>query len=662
MAQTKPHTLADARAHEAAGDFASADRIYAALYDQKAPDPALMMAWAKLRRRVNDLDNATKMFNIAGQAGAGAAAAIELASIAIDQGRPKDAVPLLQRIAQATGRTPALDFQAARCEAAFGNPQRAAQICRDVIKADPRHGEARLLHGRTLVASGQPLEAVGAYEALLAREPDNLLAMSDLAYLFGSLRRFDDSLALYDKIERRGYDIARELSQIALGMMHMAEWRQRDALAARLAARMAAPAPCLTEAYAFLAGEDDPVLHRQVGEHFASAIREFGTSREAPPARPVGPAERRLRIGYLSGDFSQHATSLLMAGIIEAHDRSRFEVFAYDYSPDDKSPTRARILGAFEHVALLGNEGPAASARRIADDGIDILIDLKGYTERTRSEIMALRPAPIQVNFLGYVGTQAGNWIDYVIADRHVLPDEEQVNWSEKPVWMPHSYYPNDRKRPLPVPDTDRAAHHLPAEGVVFACFNNPFKISPQIFAVWMNILREIPGSVLWLYGNNDFVEANLRREAEQAGIDPARLVFARPATLEQHIARHGVADIFLDTLPYGAHTTGADALWAGLPMISCTGRSWPSRVGASLLHAVGLPELAVSTLPEYQALAIALANDAPRRAALRAQLIAARETAPLFDAEAFARGLERAFTVMAERARAGDAPSKIEV
>jgi predicted O-linked N-acetylglucosamine transferase (SPINDLY family) len=654
-------TLSDARAREEAGDVAAADAIYRDLYDAKAPDPAVLLAWSKLRRRVNDLDNANHMLHLAGRAGGGVPVMIEMASLCLDQGNTKEAIPLLQRAAQ-SGRTPALDYQVARCEFASGRAQHAATLFRDVVRAEPRNINARMGYARCLTHTGRPAEAVAAYQALLQRAPTHAEALSDLAYLLGSLRRFPEALALYDRLEQIGFDITRELSQVALGMMHMCDWSRRDALRARLAARVAQPAPCITEAYAFFAGEDDPVLHRQVAERFAGTIRNFSAKRESPPARGVGPADRRLRVGYLCGDFNQHATSLLLAGVLEAHDRTRFEITAYDYSAEDGSPMRARMRGAFEHFVSLTAEGPASSAARIAADEIDVLVDLKGYTERTRTEIMALRPAPVQANFLGYVGTQAGEWIDYVIADAHVLPEEEQVNWTEAAVYMPHSYYPNDRSRPTPEPATDRAAEGLPAEGIVFACFNNPFKISPQIFATWMEILAALPDSVLWLYAGNEFVPGNLRQAAEAAGIDPARLVFAKPAPLEQHLARQGCADVFLDTLPYGAHTTGADALWMGLPMITVTGRSWASRVGSSLLHAVGLPELITSTLEEYKALALSLAADPKRRRTLRDLLIAARQTAPLFDAVAFARALESAYTTMAARSRTGEAPAPFTV
>jgi predicted O-linked N-acetylglucosamine transferase (SPINDLY family) len=535
-------------------------------------------------------------------------------------------------------------------------------LFRDVIKAQPKHLAARYGLARTLALMGRTDEAEGAYAALLKRDPGNLGIMSELANVYGRSTKYAQALALYDQIEAAGVDVVREVSQCALGMMHVADWSGRERVIARLIARMAAGRPAIFETYALLAAVDDPALHRRMGEVFAGALRAVCETRERPASREVGPADRRLRVGYLCGDFNQHATSLLLAGVMEAHDRAAFEVFAYDYSPEDGTPTRARMRGAFEHFVSLGDFPPAACAALIAADEIDILVDLKGYTERSRSEIMVLRPAPVQVQFLGYVATQAGEWIDYVIADAFVLPEDQQANWTERAVRMPASYYPNDRSRPTPPPDCDRAAHGLPAEGFVFACFNNAFKITPVVFAAWMEILARTPGSVLWLYESNPFVAANLRAHARAAGVDAQRLVFAKPARLDEHLARHGCIDLCLDTSPYGAHTTGADALWAGVPLLTCTGQSWASRVGASLLHAVGLPDAITPDLRAYTDLAVAVAGDPERLAAWRAHLASVRDTAPLFDAAAFARGLESAYLTMADTARQGRPPEAFDV
>lgn len=654
--------LRAARALEESGDLQGADNAYRALAGGPKPDPAVLLAWASLRRRLGDAQNALKIADGAIRSGGGAPALTLAAAILMDQRAQPQQVTQLLREAAKFGRTPALEFEMARFEELAGRPEAAVALFKSVFRADPKNGMARHACARLQFQLGRYDDAQAGYTALLAREPQNWRAMADLAYLHGNRHRFAEALKLYATMEAAGHDMSREVSQCVLGLMHVADWSNREAEMAHLVERARLIKPAVIEAYALLAGVDDPGVHRLMADNYARAMRQVNEGRTKPPARSVGAPERRLRIGYLGGDFHQHATSLLFASVLEAHDRAKFEIFGYDYSPEDGTPTRARMKSAFEHFVSLAEEGPVQAAARIAADEIDILVDMKGYTERTRSELMVLRPAPVQVNFLGYVGTQAGEWIDYVIADRVVLPASEYANWTEAPVLMPHSYYPNGQDRPRPEPDSARASHGLPEEGVVFACFNNGFKISPESFAAFMEILRAVPGSVLWLFQSNPYMAQNLKNHAQAAGIDPARLVFAQPVPLDAHLARHGCVDVFLDTLPYGAHTTACDALWMGVPVVSVTGRSWASRVGASVLEAVGLPELAVGDLEAFKALAIALANDPARRAALREKLLAARANAPLYDAAGFARALEQAFTVMAERARAGEKPSELVV
>ncbi len=644
------------------GDLAQADALLRALYRPGVTDSVLMQAWGRLRRRAGDLKNAALMLEQAVRGPVGVGAMADFAAVLIDSGRLQDAATVLRQAPTPTGavRAAALEFERGRLQEASRQFDAAAATYRSAMRTDPGHSDSRLALARLLVRTGQHLEAERAYTALLTRYPDHAQALSDLGWLYGSQRRFHDSLRCYDRIEALGRDVTNNVSMVALGMMHKCDWSMRDALRDRLVARFAKNRPCVVEAYAMLALTDDPASHRQMATCMAGAMRAHTARLPRPAPRGIGGG--KLKIGFLCGDFHQHATSLLLAGVIEAFDRDRFELTAYDYSPEDNSPIRARMIAAFAHFVRLGNETQTQSAARIAADGIDILVDLKGYTERTRTEIMALRPAPVQASFLGYVGTLAAEWIDYVIADATVLPFSQSAHWAEKIVHLPGSYYPNDRGRPTPPPDRDRGAHGLPAEGFVFACFNNPFKLSPEFFAVWMDLLLAVPGSVLWLYEGNEFMAASLRSAAQAAGVAPDRLVFTKPASLEAHIARHGCIDLFLDTAPYGAHTTGVDALWAGVPVLTCAGASFASRVGASLLHAVGLPELITESLADYKALALALAGDAARLAALRDRLAAARDTASLFDAAAFARGLEDAFTTMAERHRAGAAPEAFAV
>jgi predicted O-linked N-acetylglucosamine transferase (SPINDLY family) len=280
-------------------------------------------------------------------------------------------------------------------------------------------------------------------------------------------------------------------------------------------------------------------------------------------------------------------------------------------------------------------------------EGADIAIDLMGYTEDARPGILALRPAPVQVNYLGYPGTMGAGFIDYIVADRFLIPTEAEQFYAERVVRMPHSYQVNDGKRPIAARTPTRSECGLPERGFVFCCFNNHFKITPEVFAVWMRLLRRVEGSVLWLLQGDAAMERNLRREAQAHGVDASRLVFAARANLPEHLARHRLADLFVDTLPYNAHTTSSDALWAGLPVLTCAGRTFAARVAGSLLHAVGLPELVTESLDAYEREALALAAEPQRLAALRARLASNRDRCPLFDTDRFRRDVEAAYATM---------------
>jgi predicted O-linked N-acetylglucosamine transferase (SPINDLY family) len=346
-----------------------------------------------------------------------------------------------------------------------------------------------------------------------------------------------------------------------------------------------------------------------------------------------------------------------MAGIFEHHDKERFETTAISFGPDDGSEIRARIKRGFEHFLDVRGMGDEAAAQLLLERDIDIAVDLKGFTENSRPGILARRPAPIQVNYLGFPGTMGAEYIDYIIADRVVVPEEQQRYYAEKVVYLPHSYQCNDASREIAGEPSSRAAVGLPEGCVVFCSFNNVYKITPQLFGIWMRLLKAVDGSVLWLLQSNDTAACNLRREAEARGVEAERLAFAASAPPAQHLARMRLADLFLDTLPCGAHTTASDALWSGLPVLTCQGEAFAGRVAASLLHAIGLPELVTDSLAEYESRTLELARDRSTLAALKAKLAAHRHTHPLFDMDLFTRNLESAYTRMWENHRAGRPP-----
>jgi predicted O-linked N-acetylglucosamine transferase (SPINDLY family) len=408
-----------------------------------------------------------------------------------------------------------------------------------------------------------------------------------------------------------------------------------------------------------LALSDDLQLLRRVAE-IATGAYDPG----ALPLPSISPRRRReiIRLGYYSADFHGHATANLAAGLFELHDRRQFEVVALSFGPNRSDPMRQRLLKAFDRFIDVSQRSDHEVAQLSRELEIDIAIDLKGYTRDARPAIFTKRAAPIQVNYLGFPGTMAASCIDYIIADPMVIPEASRAHYSEKVVYLPHSYQVNDRKRAPAAPESSRTQLGLPPDAFIFCCFNSPYKITPATFDGWMRILRQVPTSLLWLYADNHAAAANLRREATQRGVDGTRLRFAMPVPQAQHLARQAAADLFLDTFPCGAHTTASDALWMGLPVLTRHGQSFQSRVAASLLQAIGLPELVTSADEHYEAMAISLATDPPRMAAIRARLRANRLTTPLFNTELYTRYLEQAYREMDERYQAGLTPADIHI
>jgi predicted O-linked N-acetylglucosamine transferase (SPINDLY family) len=372
--------------------------------------------------------------------------------------------------------------------------------------------------------------------------------------------------------------------------------------------------------------------------------------------------DRRLRIAYISADYRVHPVAALMSGLFELHDRARFEVLGISTGVDDRSEVRSRIARAFDRFIDVRYRSDEEIARLLCGLEIDIAVDLTGHTRDCRLGILASRPAPVQASYLGYPGTTGADFIDYVIADPIVLPFDQQPYYTERIVHLPDSYQVNDAKRLIAPGAPTRQACGLPEEGFVFCCFNNNYKIAEDVFEVWMRLLAANPGSVLWLFRDNADAERNLRAAARARGVDTARLVFAESLPHREHLARHRQADLFLDTLPYNAHTTASDALWVGLPLVTCTGRTFASRVAASLLHAAGLPELVTRSLADYESLAMRLAADPALLQGYAQRLEEKRHTCALFDTARFARHIEAAYTAMWEIFQRGEAPRGFSV
>jgi protein O-GlcNAc transferase len=399
-------------------------------------------------------------------------------------------------------------------------------------------------------------------------------------------------------------------------------------------------------------------------EQLACARLNAGNTPSAPIPAPT-PARRtreKIRLAYLSADFQSHATAWLMAGLIELHDRSRFDVIGLSNGPTVTDPTRERLQTAFDRFIDIREMEDEAVVRLMREAEIDIAVDLKGYTQNNRAPVFAQRPAPVQVSFLGYPGTMGVEFIDYLIGDAYVTPKGEEDCYAERIVRLPDSYQVNDNRREIAAATPSRAEQGLPEEGLVFCSFNNTYKITREVFEIWMRLLHTAPGSALWLLGDNDAAVATLKREASARAIAPDRLVFAPRLGQAEHLARHGLADLFLDTLPVNAHTTASDALWAGLPVLTCRGRAFIGRVAASVLAAAGLPELITDNLADYEALALKLAREPAALAGLRRKLAAGRDRCALFDTDRFRRHIEAAYVTMHQRWLDGLPPQAFDV
>jgi protein O-GlcNAc transferase len=536
-----------------------------------------------------------------------------------------------------------------------GRHSEAAAAFGRAVAADSTFAEAWLGRGALALSLGRHEEAITALDQALASNanlPNAWLVRGQAHYLE---KRYDTALADWNKALALNPDQPGVAAACLRIRMHHCNWAGFEAAceSARASVRNAG----LVAPFMFVAIPSTPPEQLQSARRWVA-----GNFRSAPVTQGKRSDHGRVRIAYLSADFHQHATARLMAGVFEQHDRSRFEVTGVSIGPNDRSAMRRRIEAAFERFVDAKAHGDDQIAELIRTLNVDILVDLKGYTQDARTGVLARRPAPIQVNYLGFPGTIGADFIDYIIADRDVIPEHEFDCYAEKVVWLPDSYQANDRNRAIAETAPPRAEHGLPQAAFVFCCFNDNYKITPAVFSCWMRILLAVPDSVLWLFEENAIAAENLRREAAARGVAPERLVFARSLPNAEHLARHRCADLFLDTLPYAAHTTASDALWTGLPVLTCLGETFAGRVGASLLNAIHLPELITTTAGAYEKLAIELAGDPSRLADIRARLARHRLTTPLFDTAGFTRHLEAAYLAMIERLQAGLPPEHIAI
>ena len=526
------------------------------------------------------------------------------------------------------------------------------------IALDADFAPAYSQRGHCLLSLGERGPALASCARATVLRPDAAAGWASLGRLFDRVKAPELALKAYRTALRLAPERADLPGRVLQQQMLCCDWDGIDALVADIEQRLAAGLDAVHPFFwqAISASPQSLLLAAQNHDRTRRAI----IADDAPFAPPL--PDGKIRIGYVSGELNLAPNGLVTAGVFDHHDRSAFEVTAFDNGQDDGTPLRRRIVSAFDRVIDVRamSDGEMAGAIRAA--GIDILVNLNGFFGNARSEVFLRRPAAVQVNYLGCPGTMGGFAMDYAIADAVVVPDEDRQFYTEKIVHLPDSYYPTDREREIADRTFSRAECGFPETGFVFCCFNTAHKILPTAFARWMDILRAVEGSVLWLLDSHSVATANLSAEAGRHGIDPARLVFAPPFPPDEHLARHACADLFLDTLPYNAHTTATDALWSGLPVLTCMGTTFPGRVAASVLRAMDLSELVTHSPEGYVRRAIELATRPGVLEQIRAKLAANRLITPLFDTARFTRHMEAAYREMHRRRCAGLEPEAIAI
>jgi predicted O-linked N-acetylglucosamine transferase (SPINDLY family) len=520
---------------------------------------------------------------------------------------------------------------------------------------------ARVILANVLLALDKPRRAAAHYERVLAQQPDHFRAHNNLAGVLVGLGQLQSAATHYQRAAALAPDLTYLISAAHLAR-RICDWDTAESLEPNiLAALRAGPKPAdRTQPFPLVAMPDATGHDLMIaGAHMA---RPFLSAAAVPHRAPADlAAGGKLRIGYLSPDVHDHPTTHLIIEALELHDRSRFEIVAFDYGRDSGVAYRERALAAFDKVIHVRGMSDDAAARAVAAEGIAIAVDLAGWTTHARPQILARRPAPVQAQWLGYPGSMGAPWIDYMVADPVVAPRGSEAEFSEKLLRLPQTYQPNDSKREIGA-KTTRAEAGLPDDAFVFCNFNQPFKITRQTFALWMDLLRARPAAVLWLLDDNRWATEALTQQAVAHDIAPERVIFGRRLPLAQHLARLRLADMALDCPPCGSHTTASDALWAGTPHLAARGNSFAARVSSSLLTAIGLPDLIAETAEDYRALALRLSRDRSLISVTRAKLAVNRLSAPLFDSRRFIRHLEAGYDAIWRRCLDGLPPDHIDV
>lgn len=630
---------AQAIAAQQSGNAAEAERLYRMLLDRAAMPEAHVNLGNLLTRQGRPAEALEQYDRALALRGGFFEALFNRANLLSDLRRAEAALADYDAAAALRPDVPGLWNNRGTALRALRRQEAALESYDRALRLAPGHVNALTNRAMLLLEMDRPGDALASAEKALTVQPRFAEALYVRANALRDLGRWNDALAACEAALEAAPGHPHALNGLARAALTLCDWRRAALLAPALRDAVLGGGAVI-QPFVLMGYSDDAALLRRCAEQYVHRV--------APAQPPLSDGRRcghgRIRLAYLSADFHSHPTAQLMAELFERHDRNRFEVSAYAFGPDDGSTMRARLVKAFDRFEDVRGLGDAEVARLLRERETDIAIDLNTHTHGARPGIFALKPAPVQVNYLVYPGTSGASYMDYILADAVVLPPGQQPFFSEKIVHLPHCYQANDATR-LVAPAPPRGELGLPEDGFVFCCLSNGWKITAPLFDIWMRLLEQVPGSVLWLLDGPQ--RDTLKAEATARGIAPARLVFAPKAPPEVHLARHQAADLFLDTLPYDAHTSASDALWAGLPLVTCTGKAFQGRVAASLLEAIGLPELIAPDLARYETLALDLAREPALLRATREKLARNRLTMPLYDSARFRRDIEAAYEAM---------------
>jgi len=589
------------------------------------------------------------------------AAAVELlGAIAFEMGKHEEAIGYLRQAVRLAPSSPGPRLNLGKALFEAGRPDEAAEALKEAVSRWPDIPEGRLSYGNVLFDQGKLEQAIEQYRAAIRLAPAQAGAYANLALTLSRLRDLEAVCSVCEHLLKLDPNSAPGHQLLAMARQRLCAWDDHEFHLAKAADFVRQGRIVRGMALSSMLFWDDASLHRRCAElTMAIYAPRAGTPAPRRSARKSG----RIRVGYVSADFRQHPVALLIAGLLEGHDHDRFEITAVSLGKDDNSHERQRLMKAFDRFLDMSESSTDAIVRAMREMQIDIAVDLMGYTTDCRPAIFIARAAPVQVSYLGFPGTSGIPAMDYIIVDPFIA-DGELRRWAtEKLAILPDCYQCSDTGRLAPPGPPGRSSCDLPEDAFVFASFNQPRKLTPEVFDLWMRIMRQVEGSVLWLPKPSGAVEVALHGEAERRGIEPSRIIFAgRVDSHDLHIARNALADLHLDTFPYNAHTTASDALRAGSPILTRSGTSLHSRVCGSLLTTIGVPELITHTAEEYEALAVRLARDRQMLAGLRRRIEHGRVHSPLFDTALFCRNFERAYEAMVELSRAGKPPAEIDV